>query len=68
MQITWIPVSERLPETGKLVLATLVLYEPLVNTAVYDEEMRCWLHSEWESGSRVIAWSPLPKPYKEGEL
>jgi hypothetical protein len=67
----WIPVSERLPEENRMFLVTLV-----------DKEDGCvclevvWyshVSGEWEevpTGEKVIAWMPLPQPYKaesEGE-
>lgn len=55
----WIPVTERLPgkENKKYVVT-------LDNGEV---ENRWWLGCFWiESVGRVVAWMPLPKPYKEG--
>jgi len=56
----WIPVSERLPETDGRYLCT---YED-------DIEENCVDFGSYENGEwyvdKVIAWLPLPKPYKEG--
>ena len=59
----WIPVSERLPES--LMVKTLVSCEddnglpisPMV--ALYDGYDKTWI-----CAYKVIAWMPLPEPYK----
>lgn len=70
----WIPVSERLPEEQKFYLVTIAK-----NTGGYDieycfyecgkwlmiadgnsEENTCWE----EEVKKVVAWMPLPEPYK----
>lgn len=64
----WIPVSERVPEKHKDVIATvkyngfLGMYGTWLKTAFIDD------YGEWNGeciGGEVIAWMPLPKPYKE---
>ena len=63
----WIPVSERLPDLFEVVLVTdktgkVFEYErrPL------DEEGN--VCEEWAFlGRNIIAWMPLPEPYKEAE-
>lgn len=59
----WIPVSERLPETDEIVLVTAKPKKglPNVNRAYYFNGF--WHGSG--SMSNVIAWMPLPEPYKE---
>lgn len=60
----WIPCSERLPEKDDLVLAT-----------VWNDVVIAWRnrYGGWESAEDVyekgdvIAWMPLPKPYKGGD-
>lgn len=64
----WIPVSERLPEKNKDVIATVKysgfmgMYGRWLKTAFIDD------YGEWNGeciGGEVIAWMPLPEPYKE---
>lgn len=56
----WIPVSERLPEKEELYLVSVK----------NDHERRysktCWFHSKnnWFARQDIIAWMPLPEPYK----
>jgi len=63
----WIPVSERLPEKEGRYLTT-ILNE-------YDNELRyimtcdyfsngCWCPDDECASDNVIAWMPLPEPYK----
>ena len=65
----WIPFSERLPEDGKLVLVTLNpislkdAEHPVIITK-YTTEKDSWIHTIPDA---VLAWMPLPEPYKEGE-
>ncbi|MCZ0646762.1 DUF551 domain-containing protein [[Ruminococcus] gnavus] len=61
----WIPVSERLPE-GKEVIAQNKDGEMLIGYVYYSEEME-WYECVSESMylTNVIAWQPLPEPYKE---
>ena len=65
----WTPVSERLPEKHKDVIATvkyngfLGMYGMRLKTAFIGD------YGEWNGeciGGEVIAWMYLPEPYKEG--
>lgn len=69
----WIPVSERLPEEGKEVLAQFTVRVVHTNNKV-DEFV--YIHTmyyengAWQSfagvpNGKVEAWQPLPEPYKE---
>ena len=63
----WIPVSERLPEENGQYLVTvknLTGYEQLSNN-VFECEFfeKDWIFKGWKD-NKVIAWMPLPKPYK----
>ena len=55
----WIPVTERLPEERQEILATTTdnSWGDVVIIRTYYKEMH----------KSVIAWMPLPEPYKEGE-
>lgn len=72
-RMQWIPCSERLPvpneydETGKFFKAYLVQTKSnTMHTALWDGTY--W--TIWTRGiviDKVIAWMPLPEPYKESE-
>lgn len=51
----WIPVSERLPEENGYYLTTTMYHE------VYCD---FWVEDRFNRTEAVIAWMPLPKPYK----
>lgn len=65
-QNRWIPVSERLPDYNEEVLITNGKYVTideryfLENTE--DGEAYTWDINGWDD---VVAWMPLPEPYKE---
>ena len=70
----WIPVSERLPEEGCGVLATVngkhnnTTFIDALETAEYDSD-EGWIiegYLDWINPD-VTAWQPLPEPYKRGE-
>ena len=66
-QTRWIPVSERLPEENGQYLVTvknLTGYEQLYNN-VFECEFfeKDWIFKGWKD-NKVIAWMPLPQPYK----
>ena len=54
----WIPCSERLPEERQEVLVTVN------NGAIYTDVDKWISDSFWYHGHYVIAWMPLPEPYK----
>lgn len=70
----WIPVSEKLPErnkmdsTGKYREAYLVTTGHMTFTARFDEYGYWVLWGYGQVLKNIIAWMPLPKPYKEEKL
>ena len=73
----WIPVSERLPDAeygeGDSVLCCTelglmyILYWHGGNWCVPTGEPHIWVNHKTGWHDRVIAWMPLPTPYKGGE-
>ncbi len=60
--VEWIPASERLPDIAKEVLVTYQNGDIAVDFIHSD----CgWFWEDKEEAGEVIAWRPLPKPYKE---
>lgn len=69
----WIPVNERLPEDYDRVLITvngcrgLIVREAHYHKARNEFEV-LHNHDRWEVGEEgLLAWQPLPEPYKKGE-
>lgn len=71
----WIPVSERLPGEFQRILVTIVNYrgEKVVRVAEYYHSGKGVFRikenrEQWEVGEKgLLAWMPLPEPYKEGD-
>ena len=70
----WIPCSERLPERNECVLVqTCWLDEEFKIIAAYRDtpewtDKEVWrVENGYAGNDEVIAWMPLPDPYKEGE-
>ena len=54
----WIPCEERLPKNDEKVLVTVKNGEVLFGN---------YHGKHWAYGSKVVAWMPLPEPYKGDE-
>lgn len=57
-QTTWIPVSERLPEDSGYYIAT--------TKCRWGNESFVMFYCDGMDWERVIAWMPLPEPYRKG--
>ena len=57
----WIPVTERLPEEKGLYLVSVK------NDHNRRYSKTCWFHggNNWFARQDVLAWMPLPEPYRE---
>lgn len=64
----WIPCSERLPDTGDMYLTTMKKVDNC-KLSVYENYFS--FSDGWESEEfieyKVIAWMPMPEPYKEAD-
>jgi len=70
----WIPCSERLPDIMVLVLITMKRgkgynQEPFQSVGYLDANGYTWwcAHDGTCTNQTVLAWMPLPEPYKGGE-
>lgn len=59
----WIPVEERLPEVNSVYLVTSKAGDCIDIFTDYWQGDSTWAHF----GDRVIAWMPLPEPYRAGD-
>lgn len=65
----WIPIRERLPETGMRVLAQWRRYctdEHYIDILHLDKN-GTWCGDVYEPYGKVLAWKPLPERYEEDE-
>ena len=59
----WIPVSEKLPERYKEVIVTdIETSDTYVSRYIGDGDWEC---DNGTFKNRIIAWQPLPEPYKK---
>lgn len=63
-QTGWIPVSERLPDMENVLGTT---EECEIKMVWYNPNLKKWFGSPVVHIENVIAWQPLPQPYKESE-
>lgn len=60
--ISWVPVSERLPIPPTFCLVTTDgSHGDVIDIALY-------MSDGWHKASEVLAWMPLPEPYKGGDI
>lgn len=70
----WIPCSERLPSVGVSALCYWKKYNKYDNTTSYyyslmhRNEDNQWLGDLGMCNGEVLAWMPLPQPYKKGSI
>ena len=66
----WIPCSERLPEDDSICIVTVEYpnNKTMVDYGWFDRKSVCWFVGMQEfRTSNILAWQPLPEPYKESE-
>lgn len=63
----WILCEDRLPD--KLVICSDIYNEVMVGYVYEDEDSKTGYTTEYIDGFMydVVAWQPLPEPYKKGE-
>ena len=62
----WIPCSERLPEHGgRYLISALDGIQTRTTVAPYLPRCKAWTMTGRMAYWKVIAWMPLPEPYKE---
>lgn len=70
VQTKWIPVSERLPETDGVYLTYIVnpYDSQLSYVMLCDYIGQTWCPVDETASNNVVAWMPLPEPYRENEI
>ena len=64
----WIACSERLPEDDSICIVTVEYpnNETVVDYGWFDRKSVCWFVGTQEfRTSNILAWQPLPEPFKE---
>ena len=71
LQPQWIPVTERLPEIPKKVIATRRTKNGAVRVIkasyIPSDDEGVWVSECGTDATGIIAWMPMPEPYKEDE-
>ena len=65
---SWIPLSERLPECGRNILAwVLDGRDGHMTVARFDDGKAYWsyMNRNYYPKGEIVAWMPLPEPYAE---
>ena len=62
----WISVTERLPEQTTAYLVTIKFIEDYEECIMTDKVLYNIKYG-WNTADEVIAWKPLPEPYKEND-
>lgn len=65
--IKWIKTSEKLPDLYETVVVTVRDEERTYTSAASLQRLNPieWEHGVYDYHDEVIAWMPLPEPYKE---
>lgn len=67
----WIPVTERLPESGSMVLVSLegISIPDIAECGGTSQEGIKFrpVDNDFAYAKGIVAWMPLPEPYKEGK-
>ena len=68
----WIPCNVRLPRVADCYAVTRQIGSDLIVSACYFDGINNWHDDNWINHERnyltdIVAWLPLPEPYKEEE-
>lgn len=62
----WIPVNEKLPDKNQKALCTIQSGEHItVALCTFNQKTKKWLPDTQGNHDNVIAWFPLPEPFKD---
>lgn len=62
----WIPISERLPKDGELVLTMSANWRWKIQIAKRHSDVPQWFSDDgWETENKITHWMELPKPIEE---
>ena len=62
----WIPCSERYPKDGRYYVTRIDYVTNTIFTDILWYEKGIWWNRQYTGDFAVIAWMPMPEPYKEG--